>query len=114
MIALTVPDTLECIGADIKASVSPILVPTKTCSFAFTVGLHGAPMCIDIGILTILGKGSLSTAQSSVFLQCSRCTEFNFFNKITSSVKCRIEKVIYKSPQLWDFIDNYIVLKSYL
>jgi hypothetical protein len=43
--ALTLPDTLEWIGAETAASLSPMSWPTLTVSPTFTTGLQGAPMC---------------------------------------------------------------------
>ena len=75
--AVTVPETLEWIGADRNASVSPSSCPTVTVSFTFTRGSQGAPMCWIMGITTLSGTGILTAALLAVFLQCLTLTPFN-------------------------------------
>ena len=58
--ATTVPDTLAWMGADTKATASPISCPMFTWSPTATTGLQGAPMCRDMGITTCAGGGSFS------------------------------------------------------
>ncbi len=60
--ALTVPATEECTGAETKASVDPISWPTATLSPTFTTGELGAPMCCCRGMTTSAGTGASTMA----------------------------------------------------
>lgn len=75
--AVTVPETLEWIGADRKASESPSSCPTVTVSFTLTRGSQGAPICWSMGMTTFSGTGILTAALPAVFLQCLTLTPFN-------------------------------------
>ena len=75
--AVTVPETLEWIGAERKALLSPMSCPTVTVSFTFTSGSQGAPICWIMGITTLSGTGILTAALLAVFLQCFTLTPFN-------------------------------------
>jgi hypothetical protein len=46
------------------------LVPILTVSPTFTVGFEGAPMCIDIGIATVLGVSKRLGRSFCVFFLC--------------------------------------------
>ena len=66
----TLPDTLACTGEEIYPSASPILVPTLTSSPRLTSTLAGLPMCIDIGIVTVLGGSGRTGGSEAVFFLC--------------------------------------------
>ena len=60
------PDTLAWMGAETNPPGSPILCPIFTLSPTATIGLQGAPMCIDMGMTTSAGAASCSMAFSLV------------------------------------------------
>ena len=49
--ATTLPETLARMGAP-RPAISPIFWPTFTSSPTATMGLQGAPTCMDMGITT--------------------------------------------------------------
>ena len=51
--------------------------PTFTVSPGFTAGTAGAPMCMDMGIVTAAGTGILTAAMSAVFFLCGTRTPCN-------------------------------------
>ena len=61
-------------GTDTAPPGSAISVPTLTVSPTLTTGLAGAPMCMDMGIVTVFG-GSIRTADVlAVFFLWGTCT----------------------------------------
>jgi len=64
--AFTVPEMLAWMGAETNPPGSPILCPIFTLSPTATIGLQGAPMCIDMGMTTSAGAASCSMAFSLV------------------------------------------------
>ena len=64
--AFTVPDTEAWMGAETKPPGSPMRWPMVTWSPGATMGLQGAPMCIDMGMTTSAGGASFSMAFSLV------------------------------------------------
>ena len=63
-IALTVPDTEECMLADINPPFSAIFCPTRTLSPALTSGLAIAPICWDNGYTRVSPGLSISMGHS--------------------------------------------------
>ena len=68
LIPFTLPETEAWIGAETKASESPITCPTVTVSPFFTVGVQTPPICCCIGIVTIFGGSIKTLSYSAVFL----------------------------------------------
>ena len=65
----TLPDTLAKTCEEMKPLASPIMVPTLTRSPTLTVDTAGLPMCIDIGMDTVLGTGMRTVGFFTVFLR---------------------------------------------
>ncbi len=60
-----VPLMEACTGALTKALASPTTSPAVTLFLGLTVASHGAPMCCNKGMRTLLGVGSTSMAASA-------------------------------------------------
>ena len=68
--ALTLPDTLEWIGAETAASLSPMSWPTLTVSPTFTTGLQGSSIFCYLEMVTAAGTGMITLSNSAVFFWC--------------------------------------------
>ena len=75
-IFVTFPDILACIGTETNPPHSAILSPIATTSPTFTVGVAGAPICIDKGIVTELTSVRHAAGLSAVFFLCGVLTPF--------------------------------------
>ena len=67
--AVTVPETLEWMGAARKAVGSPIFCPTSTRSPFLTMQRQGEPRCCCMGMDTTGGRGMSMMELFSVFLE---------------------------------------------
>ena len=63
----TLPETLEYTGEDTNPPGLAMSCPTLTASPGFTTGSAGAPMCMDMGIVTDPGAGIRTGAIPAVF-----------------------------------------------
>ena len=67
-IFLTLPEMEAWTGEETKPPASPIRCPTLTRSPALTSGFAGAPMCMDMGMVTMDGQSIATAGMSAVFL----------------------------------------------